>query len=411
MKKRIFCSLAVALSITAVGAANPFSDVPTNHWAYDSVTKLAKAGIVEGYEDGSYRGDRTMTRYEMAQVIARALATQKTSGGISDGTSKAELDKLSVEFAKELKNLGVRVTALEGGQSDNVKFSGDMRLQYVHGEDGVWAGKNEQEARVRLQAEGKVNENWTVVGRFEGLNDLRTSDDSVSDVTMDKMFAQGDYGKFQTRVGRIDLIPAYGMMYDDYADGAEVSWTSDRFVGTARVLGTLNEETFASSDSYDAYMGEVAFLNVAKGLNLRGQYTHFNGKNLDGGIWEAGFDYAPGEGDWKVTAAVADTTGDIGKGKEEKRSAWFAQLDYKGAEPSEVSSWGAFGGYRDFQNSGAVTGLTTFNTSGKGWYVGGNYTPAKNVVISAWYEKMKPQFTSEGNQSKNYFQGEIEFFF
>ena len=284
MKKRIFCSLAVALSITAVGAANPFSDVPTNHWAYDSVTKLAKAGIVEGYEDGGYRGDRTMTRYEMAQVIARALATQKTSGGISDGTSKAELDKLSVEFAKELKNLGVRVTALEGGQSDNVKFSGDMRLQYVHGEDGVWAGKNEQEARVRLQAEGKVNENWTVVGRFEGLNDLRTSDDSVSDVTMDKMFAQGDYGKFQTRVGRIDLIPAYGMMYDDYADGAEVSWTSDRFVGTARVLGTLNEETFASSDSYDAYMGEVAFLNVAKGLNLRGQYTHFNGK-----IWMAVF--------------------------------------------------------------------------------------------------------------------------
>lgn len=411
MKKRTFLSLAVALSISAVASANPFSDVPAKHWAYDSVTKLEKAGIVEGYGDGTYRGARTMTRYEMAQIIARAMANSEKA----DAALKAELDKLSVEFAKELKNLGVRVTALEN-QSQNVKFSGDMRFQYIHSEDGVFAGKNQQEARLRLQAEGKVNDNWTVVGRFEALDDLRSSDSSRSDVTMDKMFVQGDYGKFQTRIGRLDLIPVYGMMYDDFADGAEISWNSDRFYGAVRWLGSMNEETIDSfsggaENNYDAYMAEVAFLDVVKGLNIRGQYTYFDGKNWDGGIWEAGLDYNFGNSDFTITAAAADATGDIGKGKDHKDTAWFTQLDYKGADQEQVGSWGLFGGYRDFQDSAAITSLTTFNTIGKGWYVGGSLTPAKNIVLTAWFEHMKPQFSSEGDKSKKFVQAELEFFF
>ena len=48
MKKRTLLALAVAMSVTAAAAANPFSDVPAKHWAYDSVMKLEKAGIEEG---------------------------------------------------------------------------------------------------------------------------------------------------------------------------------------------------------------------------------------------------------------------------------------------------------------------------------------------------------------------------
>lgn len=413
MKKttRTLLSLAVAMSVTAVTAANPFSDVPAKHWSYDSVAKLAKGGIVEGYGDHTFRGDRTMTRYEMAQIIARAMANSEAA----DATLKAELDKLSVEFAKELKNLGVRVTALEN-QTDNVKFSGDFRLQYIHGEDGVLGSKNSQEARFRLQAEGKVNENWTVVGRFEALDDLRSAGENRSDVNLDLAYAKGEYGKFQTRIGKMDVLPAYGIMYDDNVSGAEMSWNNEKFYGALRWIGSANEETLdgfsgASSDRYDAYMAEVGFLNIAKGLNIRGQYTHFDGKDWDGGIWEAGFDYTIGNSDFKITAAAADSTGDIGKGKGYSDTAWFGQLDYKGAESTEVGSWGIFGGYRDFQDSAAVTPLTTFNTIGKGWYVGGTYTPFKNTLLSVWYEKMKPQYSSDGNSSKNYLQAELEFYF
>ena len=75
MKKSVVLAMAMALGVTASAyAANPFSDVPAGHWAYDSISKLAAAGVIEGYGDGTFRGDRLMTRYEMAQIVARAMA-------------------------------------------------------------------------------------------------------------------------------------------------------------------------------------------------------------------------------------------------------------------------------------------------------------------------------------------------
>ena len=50
-----------------------FPDIPANHWAYDYVTELAKKGVVEGYEDGRFSGDRTMTRYEFVALLYRAV--------------------------------------------------------------------------------------------------------------------------------------------------------------------------------------------------------------------------------------------------------------------------------------------------------------------------------------------------
>ena len=80
-----------------LGVLNPslskdFPDVPANHWAYEAVSRLAGNNIVQGYEDGKYHGERTMTRYEMAEIIYNAL---------SKG-AKAEA-KLVEEFRPELQ--------------------------------------------------------------------------------------------------------------------------------------------------------------------------------------------------------------------------------------------------------------------------------------------------------------------
>ena len=100
MKKSLVLAMAMALGVTASAyAANPFSDVPAGHWAYDSVNKLAAAGIVDGYGNGTFGGDRLMTRYEMAQIVAKAMA------------KGANVDRLAAEFADELDSLGVRVAA------------------------------------------------------------------------------------------------------------------------------------------------------------------------------------------------------------------------------------------------------------------------------------------------------------
>ena len=418
MKKRTLLALAVAMSVTAVAAANPFSDVPAKHWAYDSVMKLEKAGIVEGFGDGTFRGDRTMTRYEMAQIIARAMARVDKA----DAALKAELDKLSVEFAQELKNLGVRVTALEN-QTQNVKFSGDMRLRYLHGEEGVLAPQNNQQARLRLQAEGKVNDNWTVVGRFVAIDDLRANDEGSSAVKMDRLFVRGQMGSFGVRAGRIDVTSAYGIVYDDFMDALELSYVRNNWYAVARYgnLETVDDNQvankmlggeFANAKSYDAYQVEVG-APIGSRFNVKAAYWHFDtkeGKNI--GIWEAGADATFAQ-DWKVTASVADQSSGQDfygvNGKKADKIAWFAQVDYKGADRDVVNSWGIFGGYRDFARSIAPI-ETTFNTVGKGWYVGGSFVPAKNVIVRAWYENMKNE--SYGiTDNKDYVRAQAEFFF
>ena len=92
-----------------------FPDIPENHWAYDYVTKLAKAGIVEGYEDGEFKGNRMMTRYEFATVIYRAIMAGAGSNPAldQDGT----LGKLVKEFDGELKY--IRIDVIEKDKHGN----------------------------------------------------------------------------------------------------------------------------------------------------------------------------------------------------------------------------------------------------------------------------------------------------
>ena len=110
MKRKIFIALVAmtAVSLTTVSATNPFTDVDTNHWSYASFNKLASDGIIDGYGDGTLRGERTMTRYEMAQIVAKALARSDKLGA----EQKTALNKLAAEYGAELNNLGVRVGSL-----------------------------------------------------------------------------------------------------------------------------------------------------------------------------------------------------------------------------------------------------------------------------------------------------------
>ncbi len=109
---------------TALAAeANPFTDVPRDHWAYDAIEQLAADNVIEGYGDGTYRGDRAITRYEMAQMVAKAMSKSVS------GTDKALLNKLAAEFSAELNNLGVKVAELERN-ADQVKWEGMLRWRH-----------------------------------------------------------------------------------------------------------------------------------------------------------------------------------------------------------------------------------------------------------------------------------------
>jgi hypothetical protein len=122
----ISAAVISSASTCMAAQANPFTDVPKDHWAYDAVTQLVHDGVIEGYGDSTFKGDHVITRYEMAQMVAKAMAHKDTASG----TDKATIDKLSAEFADELNSLGVRVANLERN-ADNVQWSGSFAQKYM----------------------------------------------------------------------------------------------------------------------------------------------------------------------------------------------------------------------------------------------------------------------------------------
>ncbi|MDU5396229.1 MAG: S-layer homology domain-containing protein, partial [Negativicoccus succinicivorans] len=109
MNKKLATVLAAACVLgatTAFAAPNPFSDVTPNDWAYQAVSQLAAEGVVEGYPDGEFKGQQNITRYEMAQMVARAMVKQDQL----NAEQQAQLNRLADEFANELNSLGVRVS-------------------------------------------------------------------------------------------------------------------------------------------------------------------------------------------------------------------------------------------------------------------------------------------------------------
>lgn len=115
--KKIVLVLVLVFALAIPALANPFVDVPLNHWAYDAVQSLAAKGVIVGYPDGTFGGQRNLTRYEFAEATAKALAYVEQYGGIKEDVEI--LSKLAVEFADELANLGVKVADLEATLGEN----------------------------------------------------------------------------------------------------------------------------------------------------------------------------------------------------------------------------------------------------------------------------------------------------
>ena len=226
--KKILAIAAVAALTAGVSAyaANPFSDVSPDDWAYQAVSDLSDQGVVEGYPDGTFKGERNMTRYELAQVIARLMAREDQL----NAEQKATLDKLAGEYADELANLGVRVSNLEK-KVGNISWFGDARMRWKekgYNTDGSrkadgWDG------RMRINAKAQVNDSTYVRGRFTSSMDFKDSADA--NTKMDVLFVHHQFGdKVGMNLGRNFLtLGQTGMYYDDFFDGAQL------FIGDSKL--------------------------------------------------------------------------------------------------------------------------------------------------------------------------------
>ena len=237
MKKILAIAAAAALTAgVSAYAANPFSDVSPDDWAYQAVSDLSDQGVVEGYPDGTFKGERNMTRYELAQVIARLMAREDQL----NAEQKATLDKLAGEYADELANLGVRVSNLEK-KVGNISWFGDARMRWKekgYNTDGSrkadgWDG------RMRINAKAQVNDSTYVRGRFT--SNMNFKDSADANTKMDVLFVHHQFGdKVGMNLGRNFLtLGQTGMYYDDFFDGAQL-FIGDSKLTLAAGYGRMN---------------------------------------------------------------------------------------------------------------------------------------------------------------------------
>lgn len=420
MKKSVVSALTTALVVgttaTTFAAANPFSDVPAGHWAYNSVTKLAAEGIIEGYGDGTFLGNRNITRYEMAQMIAKALAKN------TDVATRAELDKLAAEFREELDNLGVRVSELEK-YSDKVKWTGEIRYRYWNDREDLPGGghttRTNNQLQFRLFPTAEINDHWTAKARLTATSNMKT--DTSGDLALTYIFAEGNYDKFNVKLGKMPFYSTAddGIVMDDFFSGAQVTYGDKfkvRLEGGRWNLSHSNLDSTVENDNAANYQGIELLYDDDKNFSAGVAYRHFNSdffKGVEGygndqdnaNIWSVGAAYDFDNG-LKLAAAYArNTKADI------YDKGYNFELGYKGADKKEPGSWGISAAYRYVgDNVGLATTFDTYGQRGnkKGIDVGLTWTPFKNTM--AWLNYFHGKTLDTDETDKTLF-GRFSWFF
>ena len=402
MKKSLVLAMAMALGVTASAyAANPFSDVPAGHWAYDAVNKLAAEGVVDGYPDGTYGGDKLMTRYEMAQIVAKAMA------------KGANVDKLAAEFADELDSLGVRVANLEK-KADNVKITGQIRASYRANDEGV-AG-NSGRLRTRLFLNGQINEDWTYTGRFENNQYYHDSKkDTLSgedDIDLNWAFVSGRVGGVKLDAGRQNFKTHTGNVLDAEFDGAKLAYGEK--VKLTGYVGKAADDVFDADalGSGDGLTSDdrLYIADLSAKIGVVDAYVSYY--NVDNGFSQEIYNVGaalPVAKDLKLSAEWMYGTADEGDDGLDN-NGWVAGLAYKGAKASKPGSWGVYANYYDMPamtyldntNDGYNGVMNKWQLDGdgfEGYEVGANVALAKNIVAGVKYFDLEQREDSADEQA------------
>ncbi len=418
MKKTLVSALTTALVVgaasTTFAAANPFSDVPADHWAYDAVSQLAADGVIEGYGDTTFRGNQNITRYEMAQMIAKAMT--KTDVSAAD---KALIDKLAAEFSDELNNLGVRVSNLERN-ADKVKWNGVLEYTYTStrhdaGTNNSERKKNVDEYVFRLEPKAEVNKNWDVHARLDanGLMDTDGGNDTY-DVKLKRVWAEGHYDNFNVKLGKLPNAINLLSTTDDPYSGAAVTFGNDlkvtleagrlnatQFSDMARDLkGQGHDNFFKNGDdtasfqainlgyAKDKFYGNTGYehldgvtLDYSKFDTGLKPYTNDKDEDYKANIWFANAGYRFDHNSFFKAEYAKNTTAD------NYDDAYSFEYDYKGAEPQNKGTWGMYLAYRNLGQYAAPWSTYGDGVDGgqKGIEVGTSYTLFQNVQLFAKY--------------------------
>lgn len=459
MKKKTLVSAVLAATImgtasVTMAAENMFSDVPLDHWAYDAVNKLAQDGIIDGYGDTNFGGDKPITRYEMAQLVEKAMQNQENARSVD----KAAIEKLQKEFDSELKgevqSLRKDVDDLKG----RMGWYGDARVRFFanksqSGNNGGNPGEASQfEKRLRLGFWANPAENLTVDGRLkyedeawvkngqwsnghQNYNDWDNSYRNQNSLRLDKLSLTWDHAGTKASVGRTEVKLGEGLIWwENQVDGAYVKHQFGPKVTAMLGAGDISAEGWHDSN-INAQFGEIAVQtspatkiavsNMRTITDVQEYNKHEDGFS-SGGHWVDTSWYAWEPSDYKlnqyslsvntqiapkwnvIAEAVTNNVGTVPNAN--KHGVWtrvtYGKMDWKTAK-----DWQVYGEYFALGNTSVdsskwghrlnIAGGDGFGGHGaRGFGINLDYMVANNTCLGLNYYKLKPYDEAAAGFSK-----------
>lgn len=453
MKKKTLVSAVLAATImgttsVSLAAENMFSDVPLDHWAYDAIAKLAEDGIIEGYGDTGFGGDKAITRYEMAQLVAKAQANQENARAVD----KAAIEKLQQEFDSELKgevqNLRKDVDELKG----RMGWYGDARVRYylnkkMEGHDKDAGGRRTQfEERVRLGFWSQIDDNLTVDGRLklentideddgwgqarQNFNQYPTADSTYRNqgkFGIDRMSLVWNKDNTKYRIGRNEVSLGQGLLWwENPIDGVEVEHKFNDKV-TAKVgYGDTAAGGWYKSNLWTVYGDVKVQTSPATAITLSALHNTTNlqktgdawngAANTQGYWWEGQSGYKMNQIALGINTQLAPkwnlivegVTNNVDKMENDthginKHGLW-TRVTYGNLVWNQAKTWHVYGEYFALGNAsmdsigwghhlniqGGNAGQDSWGAGTRGWGIGVGYQLARNTNLELTYYMLKP---------------------
>ena len=442
-------ALAAGISGTAMAAEGSLADVPKDHWSYQAVDQLVKDGIIEGMPDGTYAGDRAISRYEMAVIVARATDKMEAAN-IAD---RALIEKMQAEYGSELKTLQADVQDLKE-QVGKVNFNGFFRAQYDH-DDKNTKGVDRGNDRFYLDLRGdyKVNDTWTVKTQIETHH--RYSDDgsyntgfskysqktwSGHDGNIKRVWVEGNFDNG----GWVNIGRAWrGLGFQNVLLGTETDGIQAGIPikGTGLTASAIYASGTGTGDKESIYgigtWGSVGHcvdinLNYVKSDMSKGHtYStdEITGYNITvNPVTGEITDIAPKYKSVTVPrdkAFVLSTGIDVAKNvrllndyiqtnADDENKSIATRINYKGTDLNDPGSFGLYARYFKYGENGQIAGDDEWGSTpfgSKGWIVGVKYVPAKNVEWETLYSQQKCDYAGSNPFDRRLFRTQVDFHF
>lgn len=455
-KKTALLALAfAALSATAFAAdgADSFSDVPKDHWSYEALDYLAKNGVIEGYTDGTFQGNRTMSRYEMAAITARAMQASNLDIG-----ARSVLEKLEKEYGSELATLRAQVEQNTEDIKKNreaierFKVHGFVRTQYDYDKntDADTLDRSANRFYMDLRLDMKVNDIWTVKAQSEtnrhynnghlrgenAMNENAQQTWSGHDGNFQRIWVEAqqdgrwlNLGRAWRGLGFQNVL--FGNESDGFQFGIPIKGTNLTASGFWMAsTGAGNKESLYGVGLWGA-VGHNFDINVAYARSSLGKNESYTSGLIDhyeadpvthrvfpvyrdndrtnmrsyGYVVSAATNVAKNV---RVIGDYVQTDADV------QNKSVALRLNYKGTKLDDVGSFGVYARYVRYGANGWLAGDdewgSTWNGT-KGWIVGFKYVPWKNVEWETLFSRQKRDYGTSAEYNRSLLRTQLDYHF